>query len=56
MNVTREHGVEVRSVSLHGPTLEDVFIKYTGRRLREETESKKDQLKRAMGHRSRLRH
>jgi len=55
MNVTKEHGAEVKSVSLHGPTLEDVFIKFTGRRLRDETEGKKDQLKRAIGHRRRFR-
>ncbi len=55
MNVTRKHGAEVKSVSLHGPTLEDVFIKFTGRRLRDETEGKKDQLKRAIGHRRRFR-
>jgi ABC-2 type transport system ATP-binding protein len=56
MNVAREHGVDVKSVSLHAPTLEDVFIKYTGRRLRDDSEGKKSQLKRAMGHRRRLRH
>ncbi len=56
MNVVREHGVEVKSVSLHAPTLEDVFIKYTGRRLRDEGEGKKGQLKRVMGHRRRLSH
>jgi ABC-2 type transport system ATP-binding protein len=56
MNIAREYGIEVSSVSLHGPTLEDVFIKFTGRRLRDETEGKKRQLKRVMGHRRRLRH
>jgi ABC-2 type transport system ATP-binding protein len=55
MNIAREYGIEVNSVSLHGPTLEDVFIKFTGRRLRDETEGKKGQLKRVMGHRRRLR-
>lgn len=56
LNVAREHGIEVKSVSLHEPTLEDVFIKFTGRRLRDETEGKKGQLKRRMGHRRRLSH
>lgn len=56
MDIIREHNVEVKSVSLHAPTLEDVFIKYTGHRLRDEGEGKKSQLKRAMGHRRRLRH
>lgn len=54
MDVMREHNVEVKSVSLHAPTLEDVFIKYTGHRLRDEGEGKKGQLKRTMGHRWRL--
>jgi ABC-2 type transport system ATP-binding protein len=56
LNVAREQGLEVKSVSLHAPTLEDVFIKFTGRRLRDETEGKKGRMKRAMGHRRRLRH
>ncbi|UCE75256.1 MAG: ATP-binding cassette domain-containing protein [Methanomassiliicoccales archaeon] len=56
LNVVREHGVEVKSVSLHAPTLEDVFIKFTGRRLRDEAEGKKGQLKRRIGHRRRLHH
>lgn len=56
MNVVRDHGVEIKSVSLHEPTLEDVFIKYTGRRLRDESEGKKGRMKRAMGRRRRLHH
>ncbi|MEE9150378.1 MAG: ATP-binding cassette domain-containing protein [Thermoplasmata archaeon] len=56
MNVAREHGIDVKSVSLHEPTLEDVFIKFTGRRLRDEAEGKKGQLKRRMGHRRGFRH
>jgi ABC-2 type transport system ATP-binding protein len=56
MDVMRDHNVEVKSVSLHAPTLEDVFIKYTGHRLRDEGEGKKGQLKRVMGHRRRLHH
>lgn len=54
MDVVRRHNVEVNSVSLHAPTLEDVFIKYTGHRLRDEGEGKKGQLKRGMRHRRRL--
>jgi len=56
MNVVRDHGVEIKSVSLHEPTLEDVFIKYTGRRLRDESEGKKGQMKRTIRHRRRLHH
>ncbi len=56
MDLLRDHNIGVKSVSLHEPTLEDVFIKYTGRRLRDATEGKKGRLKRAMKHRRRLRH
>ncbi len=35
----RKHGGKVRSVGLRKPTLEDVFIHYTGRTIREEGES-----------------
>lgn len=37
--------VEVQSVNLRRPTLEDVFIKLTGRAIREEEASAKDQLR-----------
>jgi ABC-2 type transport system ATP-binding protein len=56
MDVVREHGIEVKSVSLHEPTLEDVFIKFTGKQLRDETEGKKGRMKRAMGRRRGFRH
>jgi len=29
--------VEIKSISVKKPTLEDVFINYTGRKIREET-------------------
>lgn len=56
MDVARKHGIEIKSVSMHAPTLEDVFIKFTGRRLRDESEGKKDRMRRMMGHRRRLSH
>jgi len=34
MDVARQEGVAVPSISLHEPTLEDIFIKYTGREIR----------------------
>jgi len=45
--------LEVHSVNLRRPTLEDVFIKLTGRAIREEEASGKDQmrLRRRMFHR-----
>ncbi|MFP3949876.1 MAG: ATP-binding cassette domain-containing protein [Candidatus Micrarchaeia archaeon] len=36
MQAARDAGVEVSSVSLHKPTLDDVFLHYTGRTIREE--------------------
>lgn len=44
--------VELNSVSLSRPTLEDVFIKLTGRTIREEEASERDKLRRGhFGHR-----
>jgi ABC-2 type transport system ATP-binding protein len=34
MDVARQEGIAVPSISLHEPTLEDIFIKYTGREIR----------------------
>ena len=56
MDVLRKHKLETESVSLHKPTLEDVYIKYTGKRLRDEIEGKKGQFKRSMRSRRRFRH
>jgi ABC-2 type transport system ATP-binding protein len=36
MDIVRSHGSQVLEASLSRPTLEDVFIKYTGRAIREE--------------------
>jgi ABC-2 type transport system ATP-binding protein len=56
LNVIRQNGIEAKAVSLHEPTLEDVFIKYTGRKLRDESEGNKQHLKRAMMQSRRLSH
>ena len=50
LEVATNRGLEVESVMLKAPTLEDVFIRKTGRTLREEKAGGKDQL-RAMGRR-----
>ncbi len=34
MDVARQEGIAVPSIALHEPTLEDIFIKYTGREIR----------------------
>ena len=56
IKTANENGIEVKSVDLHKPTLEDVFIHLTGRKIREEEVSGKDRLKanmRQMGWRRR---
>ncbi len=45
LEVARKEGVEVKAVSLHKPTLDDVFLHYTGRAIREEGVSGKDSMK-----------
>ena len=56
MDVLRKHNVSTESVSLHEPTLEDVYIKFTGKRLRDEPEGKRGQFKRSLMPRRRFRH
>jgi ABC-2 type transport system ATP-binding protein len=56
LNVVRDNDIDIRAVTLNEPTLEDVFIKFTGRKLREEVEGNKSQLKRAMMQHRRVRH
>jgi ABC-2 type transport system ATP-binding protein len=56
LEVARNQGIQVKSVSLHEPTLEDVFIKYTGKQLREESEGKRARLKRRISQRRGFRH
>jgi ABC-2 type transport system ATP-binding protein len=56
MNVMKKTGVDIESVLLHEPTLEDVYIKYTGKRLRDEPEGKRGQFRRSLTPRGRFRH
>ncbi len=48
MDLARQEGVQVPSVTLKEPTLEDVFIKYTGREIRPEEVSDLGQMKAMM--------
>ncbi len=48
MNIAQEAGVVVQSVSLRKPTLEDVFLHYVGKTIREEEAGVKDQVKERM--------
>lgn len=45
MKVAQKKGAQVNSVSLRKPTLEDVFIHHTGRKLREEKAGAKDRMR-----------
>jgi ABC-2 type transport system ATP-binding protein len=51
VNMASEKGIPVDSLSIHKPTLEDVFLHFTGRTIREEEASSKDQMR--MMHRTR---
>ncbi len=44
-NIARERDIEIKSISLHKPTLDDVFLHYTGRTIRSENASVKDSLR-----------
>jgi len=37
VDIARKNGIEIGSISLHKPSLEDVFIYYTGKAIREES-------------------
>jgi len=43
--LVREAGVEVTSVAFHRPSLDDVFLKLTGRAIREEEAGSSDQMR-----------
>ncbi|MBN2478517.1 ATP-binding cassette domain-containing protein [Candidatus Micrarchaeota archaeon] len=45
MKCAKEREIEIESVNLHKPTLDDVFLHYTGRRIREETASGKESMR-----------
>ncbi len=46
-----EHGYEITSVSIHKPTLEDVFLHYTGKSIRENEAGAADRIRMMMGRR-----
>jgi ABC-2 type transport system ATP-binding protein len=45
MDIAREKKIDVQSISMHKPTLDDVFLHYTGRTIREEAASGKDAMR-----------
>lgn len=45
VNLASNNGIAIDSISLHKPTLEDVFLQFTGRAIREEKSSIKDKMR-----------
>ncbi len=45
METARSYGISVTSIGLQKPTLEDVFIHYTGKRIREEQGNARDRMR-----------
>ncbi|RLG30912.1 ABC transporter ATP-binding protein [Methanosarcinales archaeon] len=45
VNLASVNGIVIDSISIHKPTLEDVFLHFTGRTIREEKSSTKDQMR-----------
>ena len=45
VKVADKEKISITSISMHEPTLEDVFLHYTGRTIREEESSSKDQMR-----------
>ena len=43
-----QHQVPIQSVSIHKPTLEDVFLSFTGKTIREEESDKKEMIRRQL--------
>jgi len=45
IGVTCKEGIQIKSIKIHKPTLEDVFLHYTGKTIREESADVKDQMR-----------
>lgn len=45
VSLASTHGIPIETISIHKPTLEDVFLHFTGRTIREEEASIKDQMR-----------
>lgn len=55
VNLAQEHGIEIKSVNLRKPSLEDVFLHYTGKTIREREATQKDRNRQFAQHRARMR-
>ncbi|MCJ7812404.1 DUF4162 domain-containing protein, partial [bacterium] len=45
VHLSVNHGIVINSISIHKPTLEDVFLNFTGRKIREEEADHKDRMR-----------
>ena len=45
VHLSTNHGIAIDSISIHKPTLEDVFLNFTGRTIREEEADHKDRMR-----------
>lgn len=45
MNIAHEKGIDIDSITIHKPTLEDVFLHFTGKTIREEEASWTDEVR-----------
>ncbi len=45
VHLSANHGIVIDSISIHKPTLEDVFLNFTGRTIREEEADRKDRMR-----------
>ncbi len=46
ITLLNQHQIQIHSVSMHKPTLEDVFLAFTGKRIREQEGDKKEMMRR----------
>jgi ABC-2 type transport system ATP-binding protein len=53
INLAQAEGVQITSISIRKPTLEDVFLHYTGKTIRDEEVSDNDRIRERMRHSSR---
>ena len=49
MDKLRDGGIKIRAVNLKKPSMDDVFVHYTGRELRDATGTEKTAVKRSGG-------
>jgi len=48
IDMAQKNGVKVKSVSLHKPSLEDVFLHFTGKTIREQEAGQKERVRKSM--------